>query len=124
MLERREALALDSTQIVKLEALNAAFLMRADSATAPLVDYLVARKGKVTDAVISRRLADIAPGMRQILVSTTGQVSEMLTDEQRAKLPPWFFSAGTMVGPGRGTGGGRGNPPSGGRRQRGPGSSN
>jgi hypothetical protein len=94
VLERREVLKLDSAQIERLEALSAEFVARADSASAPLADYLVTRKGKVTDALISRRLADIAPNMRQIMLSTTGHVAEVLTEAQREQLPPWYFSGG------------------------------
>ena len=104
VLERGDSLGLTTEQIVRIQAIGAGFSASVDSAYAPLVDWLVERRGRVTDVELARRLSPIGPAMRELMLGATGEIELLLTEEQREQLPPWFFGRGRAsraVAPGR-----------------------
>lgn len=94
VLERGDSLGLTTEQIVRIQAIGAGFSARVDSVYAPLVAWLVERRGRVTDVELAGRLAPMGAAMRELMLSATGEIDLLLTEEQREQLPPWYFARG------------------------------
>ena len=58
LLDLRDSLALDSAQVRRIEAIDAAYLAEADSVLAPVAAWVVERGRRVTDVELFRRLSE------------------------------------------------------------------
>ncbi|MBX6331229.1 MAG: Spy/CpxP family protein refolding chaperone [Gemmatimonadaceae bacterium] len=86
--QMKDSLLLTEEQVKTIEGINARFEAQSDSLLAPIVDYVTKRGDKIKDKDLQKRLGKVMPHMQKAMLSAVLEVSKVLTDEQKKRLPP------------------------------------
>src|SRR5690606_32358140 len=86
----KDSLILDGGQITALEKIHLQRKAVRDSILAPLVEWVESRNGKVDDQGLGQRLGKVQPDIQRELREATAEAAEILTPEQRSRLPSIF----------------------------------
>lgn len=91
VLRFRDTLLLNDAQIAELTRLDSAFQLRADSALAPVADYVAANGRKSSDQQVQKRMERATEPMVKMLVDRAPEeIGSILTEQQIDKLPEFL----------------------------------
>ena len=83
----RDSLLLTENQLARIRKLSGEFDAQADSMLAPLVRYVIDHGRKTEDDELQKRIGKVMPEMAKLMSSTLQRAGEVLTAEQRERLP-------------------------------------
>jgi len=98
LLAKRDSLALTAEQLAQLDTIRTVFQQRADSASAPLAEYIVNQGQRLRDSELQSRLTKLFPEMRALMRDALVRGLAVLTEEQRARVPELVRSASGEAG--------------------------
>ena len=74
-------------QATRLATIQADFKIRSDSVLKPLIDYILKKGKKLQDTELNPRMNKLQPQLNKMSLDMTKLAAQVLTPEQRKKLP-------------------------------------
>jgi hypothetical protein len=98
ILALRDSLRLTDDQIVRMEAIDSAFRVDADSILSPVLAYVVQKGNKVKDTDPTKQIGKVSRKIYLRLFEVLAACMDVLRPEQQDRLPPYFKEAAAMGG--------------------------
>ena len=90
VLQFRDSPVLQPEQIVQLKREEIQFQASADSLYRPLVDLIVAKKGRISDSDLVARLSQIRITLSNLMSTSMRSVGAIIVEQQRERLPAYL----------------------------------
>jgi hypothetical protein len=90
VLALQDSLLLTEQQVTNIRHIQARFDVQADSLVQPVAEYVVAHGRKTDDGQLQKRVGKVQERFREAMVAAVREVSGVLSEDQRRRLPEMF----------------------------------